>query len=623
MRTSLLAPVALLACLLAASCGSSSEVVTTAPSQQRCHVTAQVPNATFAAAGGSGTLRITTNRDCTWSVRSDAGWLAFSSPLAGQGDGTLTYTVAANDDPSTRSAAISVEEQRIQISQAGTPCQYRLSSTRESLDPAGGDRTIAVSAGSAQCVWTAEADVPWITILSGREQHGSGAVRFAVAAADGPPRTGTVRVAGQTVLVEQGTGCSFTLGIAALAFDAAGGSREVPVSAPAGCGWTAESGASWLAVTAGAGSGPGVAVVSATPTEGPARTGTVTVAGQTVTVTQTPGCGIAVEPATLAMPSSGGSGVVAVRAAAGCRWTTTGAPDWTALTAGESGTGNGEVRFTVAATSGPGRAGALRIGEATVSITQGSGCAFTLAPSSLAVGAAGGQHPVQVNAGAGCAWSSSTAALWITIAAGSGTGSAAVQIVAAANTGPAREAVVTIAGQGLRVAQASGCTYGVTPAAHDIGGNGGSGAVSVATAAGCPWTAAAQADWIAVQPSGTGPRPVTFSAAANPNPARAGTFTVAGQSVAVNQASQCTWSFAPPSHAFGAAGGNGNVLLHVSGACNWTAVSNHEWIRMTAGTSGAGSALVQFTVTPNGGAARMGTVTIAGQRYEVLQSGAP
>jgi hypothetical protein len=198
-----------------------------------------------------------------------------------------------------------------------------------------------------------------------------------------------------------------------------------------------------------------------------------------------------------------------------------------------------------------------------------------------------------------------------------------VQIAAAANAGPAREAVVTIAGQSLRVAQASGCTYGVSPASHDLGGNGGSGAVSIATGGGCPWTAASQTDWISVPPSGSGPGQLSFSVAANPSPARTGTFTAAGQTITVNQASQCTWTFAPPSHAFDAAGGNGNVLMIVGGACAWSAASNNEWIRMTAGTSGAGSGLVQFTVTPNGGAARMGSLTIAGQRYEVLQSGVP
>jgi hypothetical protein len=611
------------ACLLASACGSSSEVVTTAPSQQRCSVSAQAQSATFAAAGGSGTLRITTNRECTWSVRSDAGWLAFSSPASGQGDGTLTYTVAPNVDPAARAAAISIEEQRLQISQAGSPCEYRLSSTRESLDPAGGDRTIAVTAGSSQCVWSAAADVPWITLLSGREQQGSGTVRFAVAAADGPPRTGTLRVAGQEVRVEQGTGCSFALGSTSLAFDAPGGSRDVPVSATAGCAWTAESNTPWLTVTGGAGSGPGVVTVRAAATEGPARTGTVMVAGQVVTVTQTPGCSVTVEPASHAVASAGGSGVVAVRAGTGCRWSTTSTAEWITLTAGESGTGTGEVRFTVAATSSPGRAGALRIGDATVTITQGSGCAFSLAPSSLTVGAAGGQSPVQVASGAGCSWSSANSAPWITITGGSGSGSAPVQIAAAANAGPAREAVVTIAGQSLRVAQASGCTYGVSPASHDLGGNGGSGAVSIATGGGCPWTAASQTDWISVPPSGSGPGQLSFSVAANPSPARTGTFTAAGQTITVNQASQCTWTFAPPSHAFDAAGGNGNVLMIVGGACAWSAASNNEWIRMTAGTSGAGSGLVQFTVTPNGGAARMGSLTIAGQRYEVLQSGVP
>lgn len=618
------APAALAsACLLVSACGTSSEVVTTAPSGQRCGISAAVQSGSFSAAGGSGTLRITTNRDCVWSVRSDAGWIALSSPVTGQGDGTVTYTVAPNADPAARAAAISVEEQRLQISQAGAPCEYRLSSSRESLDSAGGERTIAVTASSAQCAWTVDPDVPWITVLSGRAHQGSASVRFNVAAADGPPRSGTVRVAGQAVQVEQGTGCSVTVGATALTFDGAGGSRDVPVSATAGCAWTAESTTLWLQLTGGAGIGPGTVTVRAAATDGAARTGTVTVAGQVVTVTQTPGCTVSLEPATHVFAPAGGSGVVAVRAGDGCRWTTTASAEWIALTAGESGTGNGEVRFTVAATSGPGRAAALRIGDATASVTQGSGCAFTLTPSSLAVGAAGGQSSVQVGSGAGCAWSAAASAPWITVTGGSGSGSAQVQIAAAANIGPAREAVVTIAGQNLRVAQASGCTFSVSPAAHDIGGNGGGGAVSVATAAGCPWTASSQADWITLPRSGTGPGQVPFTAAANPNPARVGNFTVAGQAVTVNQASQCTWSFSPPSHAFDAAGGNGNVLLVVSGACAWTAASNNEWIRMAAGTSGSGNGLVQFTVSPNGGAARMGSLTIAGQRYEVLQAGVP
>jgi hypothetical protein len=87
----------------------------------------------------------------------------------------------------------------------------------------------------------------------------------------------------------------------------------------------------------------------------------------------------------------------------------------------------------------------------------------------------------------------------------------------------------------------------------------------------------------------------------------------------VNQSSSCTWVMAPPSHLFGSSGGNGNILVIVTGACTWTAASDVDWITLTAGGSGTGSGLVQFIAAPNSGPARTGSLTIAGQRYEVVE----
>jgi hypothetical protein len=50
-------------------------------------------------------------------------------------------------------------------------------------------------------------------------------------------------------------------------------------------------------------------------------------------------------------------------------------------------------------------------------------------------------------------------------------------------------------------------------------------------------------------------------------------------------------------------------------------VSNVNWLTVTAGASGAGSGLVQFAAAPNTGPARTGTLTIGGERYEVVQGG--
>ena len=693
--------------LITTSCGSSSETVTvTAPA--RCGVQAQTDASSFAPDGGSAAIRISTNRECTWSARSDAPWVSLTPPTTGQGDGSIQFSIGANADPAARAATITIEDQRVQVSQEGRRCDFRLSSVDESFDATGGERTIQVTTASAQCRWTAVPDVPWITIVSGAEGSGSGPVRIRVEALSGPPRIGVITVAGQAVQIEQGTGCSYTIGTATFSLGAAGGTRDIPVSAPSGCGWTAESQAVWIVISSGAtDSGPGTVGFRVEPTEGPVRTGTLTVAGRVVTITQSPGCTYSVEPLTYAAPQAGGTSVVSVRTGSGCAWVASSASNWISITAGQSGNGPGEVRFSVTANSAQGRAGSLRIADQTVTVTQGSGCTysvtppsvsigaaaatgtfqvataqgcvwsatsaadwititagqsvdgpgdvkfsvaansaqartgslqianqtvtvsqssgctFNVTPPSVSVGAAAGTGAFQVATAQGCAWSASSGSPWITIAAGSGAnGPGQVPFSVAANSGPAREGNVLVAGHTLSVSQANGCTYSVTPTTRDVGPAGESSSASVTTGAGCPWTASSGASWITVStPSGTGPAQAPFTVAANQGPPRTGTFTVAGQVITVNQSSSCTWVMAPPSHLFTSSGGNGNILVIVTGACTWTAASDVDWITLTAGASGTGSGLVQFIAAPNGGPTRTGSLTIAGQRYEVVEGG--
>src|SRR4051812_8889137 len=171
-------------CVIAAAlsplaCGSSTDTFV-APTPTRCTVQAQTDTTAFAATGGTGSVRISTNRECAWSAKSDASWVALQSQASGQGDGTLQFTVAANGDPATRNAGVNINDQNIQLSQQGTPCRYQLSSTQETVDPSGGQRTIHVQASSAQCAWTATADAAWIRIVSGDAGKANGDVVFEV-----------------------------------------------------------------------------------------------------------------------------------------------------------------------------------------------------------------------------------------------------------------------------------------------------------------------------------------------------------------------------------------------------------------------------------------------------------
>lgn len=68
------------------------------------------------------------------------------------------------------------------------------------------------------------------------------------------------------------------------------------------------------------------------------------------------------------------------------------------------------------------------------------------------------------------------------------------------------------------------------------------------------------------------------------------------------------------------AGSAGSVTLTVTPSfMPWTASSNQNWLKITAGASGTGSGTIGYSVDPNTGAPRTGTLLIAGQPFTVTQ----
>ena len=83
------------------------------------------------------------------------------------------------------------------------------------------------------------------------------------------------------------------------------------------------------------------------------------------------------------------------------------------------------------------------------------------------------------------------------------------------------------------------CTYSVFPSTLSVGGPASTATVNVNTGSGCTWNANSNAAFITVSGGGTGSGSVTLTIASNAAPpylARAGTATVAGQTVTVSQA---------------------------------------------------------------------------------------
>lgn len=196
------AAIAAVGALYAPAC-TKTETSITAPSDavDRCDLTVTSSASSFPSPGGKGSLTITTARDCTWSVASNAPWVALGGG-SGQGEGTIPYTVAANPVPSPRSAAISVGVKSVAVSQQAAPCIFSLSRTNDTIGESGGKLSVGVTTLTG-CRWSAASGAAWISVASGQSGDATGTVGLTVAANDGAARVGQVNIAGQTYTVSQ------------------------------------------------------------------------------------------------------------------------------------------------------------------------------------------------------------------------------------------------------------------------------------------------------------------------------------------------------------------------------------------------------------------------------------
>src|SRR5437868_4004440 len=107
-------------CFIAAC--TSAETSVTSPTVDKCAVSATGNPSSSTATGGQGTLAVATARDCTWSIANSLNWVSIAT-MEGQGEASITYSVAPNPVPNGRSGAISVGGQTVQLSQAAAPCR--------------------------------------------------------------------------------------------------------------------------------------------------------------------------------------------------------------------------------------------------------------------------------------------------------------------------------------------------------------------------------------------------------------------------------------------------------------------------------------------------------------------
>jgi hypothetical protein len=167
------------------------------------------------------------------------------------------------------------------------------------------------------------------------------------------------------------------------------------------------------------------------------------------------------------------------------------------------------------------------------------------------------------------------------------------------------------------------CELTATNSTPSFSASGGQGAIAVLAARECVWTAAAQVSWVALMPPAEGQGESTLKYNVQTNPSglpRRGAINVAGQIVEVGQAgAACRFTLDPTRAQLGAELTSVNVNVQGPTGCAWTAATDADWLSVTQGAQGNGPGRVTLRALANAGTGRVGTVLIAGVRFEVTQ----
>ena len=383
--------VALLAGLVA--CDKS---IPAAPTPVPCAYSLSSQSQSFTAEGGPGSLTVSTDARCSWTVANATGWVTLLSAATGVGPGSVSFTVLANPDEAAREKRLTIAGLPFAITQDGRlPCAFAIAPEQMRFSDEGGRAEVLVTSASG-CAWIASSRVSWIAVTAGSQGQGPGRVEYTVAPNNANAgRTGTVAIANRTFTVDQDgeqapppVNCVYAVTPVDLAPCMAGGTFTASVTTMPGCTWTSEPDAAWLQVPSGrSGSGSGTITITFTDNYDAPRTGRILVrwptptAGQNIRVAQA-GCLYAVSQSAFSYAAGGGVGTFNVMQQSDpivcggptqdrCVWTARSTVSWISVTTSMPRSGDSPVSFTVAAYSGSGsRAGTVTVRDKVVTITQ-------------------------------------------------------------------------------------------------------------------------------------------------------------------------------------------------------------------------------------------------------------
>lgn len=266
-----------------------------------CEFTVTPDDLRVGAAGGAGTIEITTAAGCAWTAATDKAWLTLT-PASGSGSAQVGYKIASHDGDTARVARITIADRVVNVRQdpRSRECEYA-ASPAEFNQHWHNDQGVVEIVTQAGCRWTVRSTASWLTFEGGANRQGPGTVQFRHGTlTEERTRKAALELrwsapsAGQNTWVNQ-EGCYYGLGERAKEIPREGGRYSVTVigtpmstNCMTGCPWTATSSASWLRLSTKSGAGDDMMFYDVDPNPGPAaRTGVITVKGHTLVITQT------------------------------------------------------------------------------------------------------------------------------------------------------------------------------------------------------------------------------------------------------------------------------------------------------------------------------------------------
>ena len=296
-------------------CGSgSTTLLSPSPVAERCAPALTVSGGTVGAGGGSGTLRVQTNRECSWTIAPQPPWIKVAHPLAAQGPAEIAFTVDENRSTSGRAWEVVLGGQRAVVSQSAATCSWSLEPAKFSVGPGGGEVRTTLTTEDF-CSWEMPSTVSWIDAAptSGR---GAAKIKLFVSPNTGANRTGRLKIAGAVVEVAQRDApplppapdppapprtpervpspprepeippqlpppCTYSVTPNALTFGHKKATGKIEIGTLSQCQWSAASSAAWIKVPSGTRAGSAAIEVKVDDySKSGTRSGIVIVTGQ-------------------------------------------------------------------------------------------------------------------------------------------------------------------------------------------------------------------------------------------------------------------------------------------------------------------------------------------------------